>query len=129
MQNIILPATERTPEVDFNFVANSFALRGESYPEDVNEFFGPIMTRLKDHLATAHQSTITFSFELVYFNSSSAKILMGLFDLLDEIAGKGNTVNISWIYEEDDDNMEELGEEFCEILEHAAYQLIPIEAP
>jgi len=128
MGNITIAATERTPEVDFNFDTHSFSLRGESYPEDINEFYGPIMVQLTDYLKVVRDTNIHFSVELIYFNSSSAKILMSLFDLLDEAAQAGNKVHISWIFEEDDDNMQELGEEFCEILEHASYKLIPIEA-
>lgn len=123
MENIKREGTERAPEVDFDFEANTFLLRGESYPEDVNEFYGPIMNSLEEHLRALEGAKVTFTFELVYFNSSSAKILMGLFELFDEVAEKGNEVHVIWAYEEDDDNMEEMGEEFCEELEHATYEL------
>lgn len=123
MENIKIEATERAPEVDFNFETNTFLLKGESYPEDVNEFYGSVMDSLEAHLKSLDGAKVSFTFELVYFNSSSAKILMGLFELLDEVAEKGNEVHVIWAYEEDDDNMEEMGEEFCEELEHATYKL------
>ncbi len=128
MENIKLDATERSPEVDFSFDTNTFTLRGESYPEDVNAFFGTLMGSLDEYLSNLEEEEVRFNFELVYFNSSSAKILMGLFELLEDTAKKGNKVHIVWSYEEDDDNMEELGEEFCEDLEHATYELRAFEA-
>ena len=48
---------------------------------------------------------------------------MGLFGMLDEAASRGNTVDIIWAFEKDDDNLEELGEEFGEDLEHASFRL------
>lgn len=123
MENIKIDATDRSPEIAFDFNANVFALRGESYPEDVSSFYGPVVAKLEEHLGGLEGAEVEFKFELIYFNSSSAKILMGLFDLLDETASNGNSVHITWAYEEDDDNMQELGEEFGEDLEHAVFQL------
>ena len=127
MDNIKVKATERTPELDFDFENNLFAIQGESYPEDVSEFYGQVIEQLDEHLSGLDGAQVRFNFDLIYFNSSSAKILMGLFDTLDEVAGEGNKVAINWFYEEDDDNMEELGEEFGEDLEHAEFNMRPKE--
>ena len=128
MDNIRIEATERTPEVDFAFDENSFALRGEAYPEDINEFFGPLVSQLENYLNSLEGADVTFNFELIYFNSSTAKILMMLFELLDSVAEKGNQVTVNWIYASDDDNMEELGEEYGEDLEHAHFNLVAQDA-
>ena len=125
MNNIQIEATERSPEIEFNFADNIFSIRGESYPENVSEFFGEIMQRFNTHASSLEDADVTFNFELIYFNSSTAKVLMGLFDQLDQIAENGNKVIINWCYEEDDDNMEELGEEFGEDLEFAKFNMQP----
>ena len=123
MDNIRIDASERSPEVDFNFGENVFTLRGESYPEDVTAFYGPILENLETHLGDQSGATIHFNFERIYFNSSTAKVLMGLFETLDGAAEAGNDVVIAWAYEQDDDNMEELGEDFSEDLEHATFEM------
>jgi hypothetical protein len=123
MENINIEAQERSPAINFNFSENVFFLSGESYPEDISELYGPVMQALKEHLGSQEGAEITFNFELIYFNSSSAKILMGLFDLLDS-AAEDNKVVVNWHYEEDDDNMEELGEEFGEDLENATFNMV-----
>ena len=123
MDNIKIEASERAPAVDFDFAANTFSLSGESYPEDVTAFYGPLVEKLETHLDGLDGGAVTFNFAFIYFNSSTAKVLMGLFDTLDEAAEGGNTVTINWSYEADDDNMEELGEEFAEDLEHATFNL------
>lgn len=125
MENIIITATERAPEINFDFASNTFVLKGESYPEDVSAFYGPVIGALEEHLSALDGAAVTFTFELIYFNSSTAKVLMGLFDTLDECAENGNNVSIFWSYEKDDDNMEELGEEFGEDIEHAKFEMKP----
>lgn len=123
MKPLKIEATTRTPEIDFQFADNRFLVKGESYPEDITAFYGPVIGGLRDHFATVSGSSIEFTFELIYFNSSSAKVLMELFESLDAVASKGNTVRIIWICEEDDDNMQEMGEEFAEDLAQAEFQL------
>ncbi len=124
MNNIKIEATERSPAIDFDFSKNLFSLSGESYPEDISQLYGPVVEALRNHLDNQDGADITFNFELIYFNSSSAKTLMGLFDLLDT-AAENNQVVINWLYEADDDNMEELGEEFGEDLENATFNMMP----
>ncbi len=123
MENIKISATERTPKINFDFKQNVFQITGESYPENVNEFYDDIQGKLKTHLSELSDTKVELNLEFIYFNSSTAKVLMELFDLMEEIAENGNPVVVNWIYEEDDDHMEELGEEFGEDLEKAQFNM------
>ena len=38
MENIKIEATDYSPEIDFNFSANTFLLKGKSYSEGVTAF-------------------------------------------------------------------------------------------
>jgi SiaC family regulatory phosphoprotein len=73
------PATVRTPAIDFDFGNNHLKLSGESYPEDVTEFYNPIFSALDAYLATLGSGSCRFDFELIY-------VLM-LMDKLDAAAG------------------------------------------
>jgi len=95
MGNIKIDATDRSPEIDFDFGANTFVIKGESYPEDVSTFYGPVVNQLEEHLSDLEDGSVKFNFELIYFNSSSAKVLMGIFDALDECASNGNDVQVA----------------------------------
>lgn len=128
MEKLTIEGTERSPGVEFDFDNGRFALTGESYPEDVTAFFGPVLEKLESHLAEAKDAEIRFDFELIYFNSSTAKVLMGLFETLDAAAEAGNKVTITWRYDAEDDNMQELGEEFAEDLAHARFVLKEVAA-
>jgi hypothetical protein len=123
MQNLAIPATVRTPAIDFDFGKNHLKLSGESYPEDVTEFYNPVFSALDAYLATLGSGSCRFDFELIYLNSSSAKAVMMLMDKLDAAAAKGAAVDVHWFYDEEDDNMQELGEEFGEDLENAKFHL------
>lgn len=125
MNPIRIELTNRTPEINFDFTANTFAIRGESYPEDVPAFYGPLLTALKEHLRAMEAGSVEFNFELIYFNSTSAKVVMKLFDLLEATAEQGVTVTINWHFKADDLDMGELGEEFGEDLENATFKLCP----
>lgn len=123
MKNLSIPASARTPAIDFDFGNNQLKLSGESYPEDVTEFYQPVFSALDAYLAALGQGSCRFDFELIYFNSSSAKAVMMLMDKLDAAAAKGATIDIYWFYDEEDDTMQELGEEFGEDLENAKFHL------
>jgi len=123
MDPINIPQTARTPRVEFDFQSNKFIIAGESYPEDVPTFYGPLLERFTVFLNESNNVAINFRFELVYFNSSTAKIVMELFEALEEAAGSGNEVVITWVYDAGDDNIKELGEEFAEELSNAKFIL------
>ena len=127
MENLKIAATERSPEVDFDFKYGILSLRGESYPEDASAVFGPIFAALEQFLANLGSREIRFDFDLTYFNSSSAKALMNMFQLLDHAGGTGARIKVTWFYAPDDDTMKEFGEDFSEDLEHVTFDLVAIE--
>jgi hypothetical protein len=123
MSNLKIAATERSPEIDFDFASHCLRLKGESYPEDVAGFYGPVFAALDNYLSSLGSGGCSFEFELIYFNSSSAKAILSLLEKLDDAAANGATVTITWHYDEEDDTMEELGEEFGEDIKHAQFRL------
>jgi len=122
MNNLTIEATKRTPAVNFDFQNHSLSFSGESYPEDSSQFYGEIISALSDYLDEINDQAVQVTFDLIYFNSSSAKAMMRIFDMFDVAAEKNNII-VSWLYEEDDDNLAELGEEFGEDLKNATFKL------
>jgi len=123
MQNLVIPATARTPAVNFDFAGHHLKLVGESYPEDVTEFYKPVFAALDEYLQALGPGKCRVDFELIYLNSSSAKAIMMLMDKLDLAAANGASVDVFWFYDKEDDNMQELGEEFGEDLANAEFHL------
>jgi hypothetical protein len=54
-----------------------------------------------------------FTFKLEYFNTSSSKLILDILSALESIQG----MKIEWCYQEDDEDMEEAGKEFSELVE------------
>ncbi len=123
MTRIQIAATERSPEVDFDFETGRLSLRGESYPEDAAAFYGPLLQALRGHLAEGPRAPLSFEVALAYFNSSSAKALMNLFMPLEDAAAAGRPVTIRWRYAAGDDTIAEAGEDFAADFEHATFEL------
>jgi len=128
MTPLMIDGTERAPQIAFDFEKNTFRIAGESYPEDVTKFFGPLIEALETHLDANGSKPVRFEFELIYFNSSSAKAIMTIMEILDATAKAGAEVEVYWFYDAEDDTMEELGEEFGEDLEHATFHLKEMES-
>lgn len=112
MENLYLAATADTPEVDFRFDAHSLSLTGESYPENAAAFYGPILKQLQSYLVTCSEGdTITVDVALVYFNSSSTKMLFSFYGALNGAAELGVRVVLNWHRDPEDDTIAEFGEE------------------
>ncbi len=125
MENISIPEGMFTPEVKFDFAKNIFSIRGNSYPENTVEFYNPILFELLQHLAGEKDADIRFVFDFIYFNSSTARVILTLIDELDACASRGNVVLIDWMYKEGDQDFKEIGKDFGEDVEHADFRLTP----
>jgi len=125
MEDLFVPAGIRTPELQFKFSQGSFLIKGESYPEDIKKFYGDPIATIAKHFGKVSKGPQLVVVELKYFNSSTAKILMDLFMMLEASAASGNRIKIEWRFLESDENMRELGSEFGEDLEHVSFELKP----
>lgn len=114
MPNLMLAATAATPEIAFYFDRHLLSLRGESYPENAQAFYGPIVAAVEAYLAQLNATPITVEVQLAYFNSSSTKILLELFDRLNQASIAGNQVTLNWLYDQDDDTILEFGQEIAD---------------
>jgi len=124
--NFEIQATPRTPFLMLDTKSYRIVLEGESYPEDTKKFYDEPMSTVHKFLGMDHPENVVSQFKLKYFNSSSAKVLLDLFLVIEEAAVRGNKMTIEWHFTKDDDNMRELGEEFSEELNQAEFKLVSI---
>lgn len=124
MENIQIPAAQRTPSLNLDVVNRLFELEGESHPEDTRKFYEEPISQVVAFISQKHQEQVICKFKLKYFNSSSAKVIMDLCTAIESSAKGGNRIKVEWHYIADDDNMKELGEEFSEELSSAEFELI-----
>jgi len=115
MDAYYLEATPKTPKLEFNPDADTFLISGRSIPENSIEFYKPLLDWLDNYVQNPLESTI-FEIKLEYFNTSSSKCLVEIFRKLEKIKSQGKSISIDWYYEEEDEDMQESGEDFKQII-------------
>ncbi|TAD99354.1 MAG: DUF1987 domain-containing protein [Bacteroidetes bacterium] len=115
MEVINLEGTEDTPKIILDKKNGMFEISGRSLPEDSAEFYQPILEWLENY-KTQLNPTTKFQFKLEYFNTASSKLILDILSKLEEM--KDSTkMTVQWFYHEDDEDMQEAGEEFSELVE------------
>ncbi|MBO4601719.1 MAG: DUF1987 domain-containing protein [Salinivirgaceae bacterium] len=116
MEVIKIVGTDDTPSVTLDVANEIFEISGRSLPEDVAVFYEPILDWIDRYSEEATGKTI-FNFKLVYFNTASSKMILDILLKLEEMHEAGKDVLIRWHYPEDDEDMEEAGEEYADIVD------------
>jgi len=116
MEVIKIIGTDDTPSVTLDPDNDIFEISGRSLPEDVAAFYEPILDWLDRYAEEATGKTI-FNFKLVYFNTASSKLILDILLKLEEMYESGKDIMIKWHYPDDDEDMEEAGEEYADIVE------------
>lgn len=112
MQVLNLEGTEDTPKIMLDKTNGIFEISGRSLPEDSAEFYRPVLEWIEQYNSSPNPST-DFMFKLEYFNTASSKLILDVLSALEDIKG----MKISWYFHEDDEDMEEAGQEFSELVE------------
>ena len=115
MAEVDIKKTELTPSVFFDKKEGLVEIKGDSLPENTYTFYKPLMDALEEYLNSPNDKTIV-NLEITYFNSSTSKLLFDLFDMLENASQK-YTIEVNWIYDKDNESMQEAGEDFKEDFE------------
>jgi len=110
MENLYLPNTSKTPEINFN-LNGDLTIRGISTPENVFKFYDPIIIwvhQFKD----LKPEKVNLTFDLDYINSSSSKVLIDFIEYTNILKEDNINVEINWFYYAEDEDIFELGEKF-----------------
>ncbi|HMR47110.1 MAG TPA: DUF1987 domain-containing protein [Bacteroidia bacterium] len=116
MDKLIIEPGIKTPHITFDAANGSLEIKGKSIPENSIEFYKPVYDWLDAYTAQPKDQTL-LTVQLEYFNTSSSKCLLDLFRKLENIhtSGKGK-VNVKWLYEEDDEDIMEAGDDYQTIV-------------
>ncbi len=109
MESLVIEKTEQSPEIIFHGNGN-LLMRGVSITTNVQKFYEPVMdwlTNFKNH----QPKKIHLIFELYYLNTSSALLIVDFLKKLKSFKEEGSDLTIVWKYEEDDEDILDLGED------------------
>jgi hypothetical protein len=112
MEILNLEGTEDTPKIILDKGNGIFEISGRSLPEDSAEFYRPVLEWIEQYGEGPNPDT-EFVFKLEYFNTASSKLILDVLSALEDIKG----MKILWYFHEDDEDMEEAGQEFSELVE------------
>jgi len=113
MENLVIPIKKRSPQIEFN-TNGSLSILGNCFPEDPRGFFVPIFSWLEE-FKLSHTGEVELTIDLNYVNTSSIKILL---ELIQGVTGNFKSkTKINWIYEIEDEDMLEVGEDLEKVSE------------
>jgi len=116
--------TSSTPIVRFIEENKILEIIGDSYPENSFEFYKPVIEWIKEY--TMGDNGLTLIVNLVYFNSSTSKVLYDLFDLFNDLKSDNKNVSIEWHYHEDNELSLEAGEEYADDYDDIDIKLVTV---
>jgi hypothetical protein len=123
MIDLDISSTDTTPRVSYDAGSATLRIEGESYPENVSQFYEPVFAWLREFLAAKPVFKVELAFS--YLNTSSTKALLDLLLQLDDYHRAGGRVEVEWHYRPALEVMQEAGEEFGEDLS-LPYRLVAI---
>ncbi|ATW24661.1 DUF1987 domain-containing protein [Candidatus Formimonas warabiya] len=124
MENLIIEKTQSTPHIVLDAGLNILSIRGESFPENPAKFYAPILNWIKDFIEGIDRQEVRVDFEILYFNSSTSKVFMTIFDLLDKAVENGKKISVNWHCDKKNDTVIECGEEFKEDIKKLPFNII-----
>jgi len=115
-KQFLKPQTAKTPEIHLNSLTGHFLVAGKSIPENAFEFYKPVFDWIFDYKLTPAQHT-ELVFKLNYFNSSSTEFILQLIKEMEKLHLDGFSSKVVWMFDREDEDMEEVGRDFQQIVQ------------
>lgn len=111
MAPLTIAETSETPNVLMDKAQGKFQITGKSIIDNASTFYQPVVDWLKDYAKDPNAETV-ISFKFEYLNIESSKSVLDLLTVLEKIKG----ATVIWYFNEEDEDMEEIGEELAELV-------------
>ncbi|MFO0356671.1 MAG: DUF1987 domain-containing protein [Sphingobacteriaceae bacterium] len=111
MENLFIEPTSKTPLVDFKS-NGQLKISGNSYPENVIEFYEPLLKWI-DEVLKSKVISISISLELKYINTNFIKFILTLIKKINN--NTKVSINVTWLYEIDDEDIYDTGRDIEEL--------------
>lgn len=123
MKPLQLLATNDSPAINYNPAKDKFIIAGNSMPENSIGFYKQVLDWLKEYAKSPNPKN-EFVFKMNLLNTSSTKIFMDIFKIINEISKKVE-VTVFWYYAYGDDDIQEVGVDFKEFID-VNFELVPV---
>ena len=114
MSDIDIEGTLKTPTISFDEINNYLLIEGRSTLENPAKFYKPLISKL-EKLEKSSSREMKIDFKLEYFNTTSSIAILDVLKRLQSL-NKDKEVVINWFYDEGDEDILEMGEDYSSIL-------------
>jgi hypothetical protein len=116
MKALEIQKTDDSPHIFLDKTNSQFIFTGRSLPEDVQEFYAPVLSWLDEYVQNPNKRSIV-EFRIDYFNTASMKKFIDILFRFKEISKNNlNEVKIKWYFHEEDDDTLDAGQDLQEIV-------------
>lgn len=109
-KEILTAGSKNYPSITFDPDENLLTITGRSIAERPEPVYSPLEEWIRDHLKRYRELEIVIFLE--YINSGSSKALRDVLRMISAFKSPDYSIRITWLYEEDDEAMHELGEHY-----------------
>ena len=121
--NLFIKEGKNTPKVVGNTNLSELIFKGNSYPENVLQFYTPIFNWIEE--LKNEKDEITVDCQFYYIASSSVIAFLKLLQKVESTFDEEN-IKFIWKYEEGDDDIKKIGQDYSTIL-NTPIEIIEIE--
>ncbi len=107
---IIQSGSKNFPRITYDPDENVLSITGRSIAERPEVVYDPLEEWIRTHLGKFNQLRVVIFLE--YINSGSSKALRDVLRMVSSYKSPEYRIRITWLYEEDDEAMHELGEHY-----------------
>jgi len=107
---IIQAGSNNIPRITYDPDEDVLSITGRSIAERPDVIYNPLEEWIKGHLGRFNQLRVVIFLE--YINSGSSKALRDVLRMISGYRAPQYKIRITWLYEEDDEAMHELGEHY-----------------
>ena len=98
MEELSIKSTSSTPEITYHPDRKVLEFHGSSYPENSVEFYKPVIKWLNDFMKS-NTDPFSIKFRIEYLNTSSIRIFINIFRVLEKFHAAGKAFSVEWIYD------------------------------
>lgn len=124
MGSIYVKKSKKTPLISLDLNENIFQIKGPSFSEDILSIYNPVINWMNDNLPQLEKE-LTCELYFTVLNSASHKKIFQILILLNGFMDRGKKIKVKWYYDEDDEDIMEMGEDLTELI-NLPFELVSI---
>jgi len=124
MESIYVKKSKKTPLISLDLNENIFQIKGPSFSEDILSIYNPVISWINNNLPQLEKE-LTCELYFTVLNSASHKKIFQILIILNGFMDRGKKIKVKWYYDEDDEDIMEMGEDLTELI-NLPFEIVPI---